>query len=184
MRIIAGSLKGRRLLSPPGDDLRVRPTSDRAREALFSILQRWPQGPFLDLFAGTGAVGLEAFSRGYGPVTCVEQGEPGWSCLERNLRGTGVQSLRKDASRLQASAFGPQAVVFLDPPYEAAEALWPALAERLRGWTAPDGVLVFETDRRTSLPAQPGWVLVETRDYGANRFHFWTLASAEGLQVG
>jgi 16S rRNA (guanine966-N2)-methyltransferase len=176
LRVIAGSLKGRRLASPPEADLRVRPTSDKAREALFSILQRWPQGPFLDLFAGTGAVGLEAWSRGYGPVACVEQGEPGWGCLERNRQGTDLQALRKDARKLEASAFQGQAVVFLDPPYEAAAALWPLLAPRLRGWLAPDGVLVFETERRTELEPQPGWALADRRDYGANRFHFWTLA--------
>ncbi|HJU84314.1 MAG TPA: RsmD family RNA methyltransferase [Holophagaceae bacterium] len=184
MRIIAGSLKGRRLAAPPEGDLRVRPTSDRAREALFSILQRWPQGPFLDLFAGTGAVGLEAFSRGFEPVVCVEQGEPAWGCLEKNLRGTMVRGLRKDASRLPADTFPPQAVVFLDPPYEMAEALWSALAERLRLWTSPEGVLVFETDRRTRLPEAAGWTLADLRDYGANRFHFWTLAQPRGLQVG
>jgi len=82
MRVVAGTLKGRRLVAPPPGDLRVRPTSDRAREALFSILQRWPQGPFLDLCAGTGAVGLEAHSRGYAPVVCLEAAEPGWTCLQ------------------------------------------------------------------------------------------------------
>lgn len=176
MRVIAGSLKGRRLATPPEGDLRVRPTSDRAREALFSILQRWPEGAFLDLFAGTGAVGLEACSRGYGPVTCVEQADPGWSCLERNRRDTSLVALRKDARKLGAGEFSDQAVVFVDPPYEAAEELWALLAPRLRDWTAADGVLVFETERRTRLLDQPGWALADLRDYGSNRFHFWTLA--------
>lgn len=174
MRIIAGSLKGRRLLAPPPGDQRVRPTSDRAREALFSILQRWPSGAFLDLCAGTGAVGLEAHSRGYAPTTCVEAAEPGWSCLLRNLGATGVKTLRADLRRLEDAAFVNQAVIFLDPPYDQAEALWTRLGPRLRHWIAPGGVLVFETDRKTTLELQMGWALAETREYGAARFHFWT----------
>ena len=171
MRVIAGRLKGRILAAPPEGDLRVRPTADRAREALFSILQRWPQGPFLDLFAGTGAVGVEAWSRGYGPVTCVESAEPGWSCLQKNLRGTDLRALRQDALKLAADAFPPQAVVFLDPPYALAAEAWHALAPRLRPWTREDGVVVVETDRTTDLELQPGFRLAEMRPYGAARFH-------------
>ena len=173
MRVIAGTLKGRRLWAPPPGDQRVRPTADRAREALFSILARWPGGPFLDLCAGTGAVGLEALSRGYGPVTCVEAAEPGWSCLLRNARDTALKSLRADLRRLGGTAFADQAVIFLDPPYDQSEALWARLGARLRGWIAPDGVLVFETDRQLKLELQMGWELAETREYGAVRFHFW-----------
>lgn len=173
MRVIAGSLKGRRLEAPPEGDLRVRPTSDRAREALFSILQRWPMGAFLDLFSGTGAVALEAWSRGYGPVTAVEKGEPGWGCLQRNLRGTDVQALRQDALDLKAGAFQGQAVIFADPPYAGAAKAWEALAPRARGWLDPGGVLVWETDSELALPPAPGWRLEGTRDYGRVRFHLW-----------
>ncbi|HJW33383.1 MAG TPA: RsmD family RNA methyltransferase [Holophagaceae bacterium] len=171
MRIIAGSIKGRKLVAPPGEDLRVRPTSDRAREALFSILQRWPQGPFLDLCAGTGAVGLEAWSRGYAPVTCVESGEPGWSALQANLKGTSVMALRKDVTQLAPGDFPPQAIVFLDPPYAQATSLWERLAPRLREWVRPDGLVVVETDRATTLELQTGLELAETRLYGAACFH-------------
>ena len=171
MRVIAGSLKGRRLDAPPDTDLRVRPTSDRAREALFSILQRWPVGGFLDLYSGTGAVALEAFSRGYGPVTAVEKGEPGWSCLQANLRGAAVQALRKDALALKAAAFQNLAIVFADPPYAEAAAAWTALAERVRGWLAPGGVAIWETESDLDLPPAPGWRLEGVRDYGRARFH-------------
>lgn len=173
MRVVAGTLKGRRLSPPPPGELNVRPTSDRAREALFSILQKWPMGPFLDLCAGTGAVGIEAHSRGFAPVVCVESGEPGWTCLQRNLAGLPVQGLRADLRRLGPGAFKGQAVVFLDPPYDLARALWVQQAQSLRAWIAPEGVLVFETDRKTTLELQPGWILAETREYGAARFHFW-----------
>lgn len=173
MRVIAGSLKGRRLDAPPEGDLRVRPTSDRAREALFSILQRWPQGAFLDLFSGTGAVALEAWSRGYGPVTAVEKGEPGWSCLQRNLRGTEVRALRSDALDLKPGAFQGLAVLFADPPYAGAGKAWEALSARARGWLDPEGVLVWETDSDLALAPAPGWRLESVRDYGRVRFHLW-----------
>ncbi len=172
MRVIAGTLKGRRLLSPPEGDTRVRPTSDRAREALFSILEKWPKGPCLDLFAGTGAVGLEAFSRGWDPVACVEKEPVALRCLEANLRGTPVRLVKGDALRLKADAFRDQALVFADPPYAAAAEAFQRLAPRLRDWTAPEGVLVWETDVRTELAAAAGWSLADRRDYGAARFHF------------
>ena len=176
MRVVAGTLKGRRLTPPPPGDLRVRPTADRAREALFSILQKWPQGPFLDLCAGTGAVGIEAHSRGYAPVACVEAGEPAWTCLQANLRGLPIQALRTDLRRLRPEAFLGQSVIFLDPPYDLAQALWPQVSRSLRSWVAPDGVLVLETDRKTKLELQPEWILAETREYGAAQFHFWVPA--------
>lgn len=172
MRVIAGSLKGRRLEAPPETDLRVRPTSDRAREALFSILQRWPQGAFLDLFSGTGAVALEAFSRGYGPVTAVEKGEPGWGCLSKNLRGTGVAAVKADALALKADRFAGLAIVFADPPYAEAATAWNALAARVKGWLDPGGLVVWETDSEVDLPAAEGWELESVRDYGKARFHF------------
>ena len=174
MRIIAGSLKGRRLVAPPEGNLQVRPTSDRAREALFSILQRWPTGPFLDLFSGTGAVALEAYSRGYGPVTAVEQGEPGWSCLRQNSRDAKVQAHRSDVLTLRADAFPKQAVIFADPPYARAVEVWEALGPRLQGWLEPGGILVWETGSDVDLPPLRGWRELEVRDYGRVRFHLFS----------
>ena len=176
MRVIAGTLKGRRIHPPPAGDLQVRPTSDRAREALFSILQRWDQGSFLDLCAGTGAVGLEALSRGYAPVTAVEGTENAGSCLRRNAAGTALSVVMRNALSLKSDHFSDLAVIFIDPPYEDAERFWAALSPRLRSWIAPSGVLVFETSRKTTLELQPRWELAETREYGAARFHFWTPA--------
>jgi 16S rRNA (guanine966-N2)-methyltransferase len=173
MRIIAGSLKGRRLQAP--GDLSVRPTADRAREALFSILQRWPQGPFLDLFGGTGAVALEALSRGYGPVTCVERDPGALACIRANARDTGLAVLARDVARLGADSFKDQAVVFADPPYEAGAGLWPLLAPRIAGWLAPGGVLVWEAGHPSQPPAAPGLELLEARRYGAAVFHIFRL---------
>jgi 16S rRNA (guanine966-N2)-methyltransferase len=130
-------------------------------------------GAFLDLCAGTGAVGLEAYSRGFAPVVCIESGEPGWSCLQKNLAGSPIRALRADVRRLEPDAFRDQAVIFLDPPYEMASALWNRQSRQLRSWISPEGVLVYETDRNTTLELQPGWILAETREYGAARFHLW-----------
>ena len=171
MRIIAGAIKGRRLQAP--EDLAVRPTADRAREALFSILQRWPQGSFLDLFAGTGAVALEAWSRGYAPVTCVERAPAALACIKANARGTSLQVLAKDVQRLSRDAFPPQSLIFADPPYEASAALWAATAPRIQDWLAPGGLLVWESGHPCSLPPPPGLELLEQRRYGAALFHLF-----------
>ncbi|HLO68593.1 MAG TPA: RsmD family RNA methyltransferase [Holophaga sp.] len=172
MRIIAGALKGRRLQAPPGTDL-VRPTSDRAREALFSILQKWPQGPFLDLYAGTGAVGLEAFSRGYGPVTCVERDPAALACLRRNAQGTALAVLAQDAARLRPASFGGLAVVFADPPYRDAPSAWAALAPLAKAWLAPGGILVFEAPAGVALAPAEGLEALGERRYGAASFHLF-----------
>ena len=170
MRIIAGSLKGRRLEGPLKGVLEVRPTSDRAREALFSILLRWPMGTFVDLFAGTGAVALEAHSRGFGPVVCVEAKPRPF--LHRNLELGGVSLVAKDTAKLGPDAFRGVAVIFADAPYERSVELWIKLAPLMHAWLAESGVLTWETDARTELPTQAGWRLVEARQYGTARFHF------------
>lgn len=172
MRIIAGSIKGRRLQAPPEGDARIRPTSDRAREALFSILQAWPQGSFLDLFAGTGAVGLEAWSRGYSPVTCVEKDGAACGLALANARGTGLRVLRQDVLRLGADAFRDLNLVFADPPYGDSGELFQRLAPRIRGWMTPGGILVWEAEQREELPPAAGWNEFDARRYGAARFHF------------
>lgn len=171
MRVIAGSLRGLNLRAPEGRD--VRPTADRAREALFSILQKRPQGPFLDLFAGTGAVGLEALSRGYAPVTCVERDPRALACLRANAGARPLAVLAQDVLRLKADAFRDLAVVFADPPYEAAASLWPALAPRAAAWLAADGILVFEAGAGTVLDPPGGLEALERRRYGAAEFHFF-----------
>jgi 16S rRNA (guanine966-N2)-methyltransferase len=173
VRIIAGSIKGRRLQAP---EAKVRPTADRAREALFSILRGWPQGPFLDLFAGTGAVALEAWSRGYGPVACVERDTAALACARLNARETGLSILAQDVLRLAKDAFPPQAVVFADPPYEASAELWRAMAPRVMPWLRADGLLVWETGHSTELAPPDGLELVASRRYGAAVFHLFRLA--------
>ena len=173
MRIIAGSLRGRRVQGPGAGNTRIRPTSDRAREALFSILQKWPTGGFLDLFGGTGAVAVEAWSRGYEPVACVEKSLEALAMIGANVQGTGVRVVRKDARKLPEGAFRELAVIFADPPYEDSLARWTELAAGLASWLLPGGVMVWETDHRTELPPSPQWELVDFRHYGAARFHIF-----------
>lgn len=171
MRIIAGSMKGRRLEGPEPGKLGVRPTADRPREALFSILQAWPVGSFVDLFSGTGAVALEAYSRGYAPVTAVEALPQPF--LRKNLSHGNIALLAKDVLALGPDSFVDVAVLFADPPYEQSGELWKRLSARIRPWVKPGGVLVWETEARTELDLSPDWQLLETRRYGSARFHFF-----------
>ncbi len=172
MRIIAGTLKGRRLATPEADSLLIRPTADRAREALFSILGAYPKGAFLDLYAGTGAVALEAFSRGYEPVICVEKSPEAHKLLRRNMEKTTIQVVESDVSRLKADRFKDVEIIFADPPYEHSLKQFENLSERIHAWIRPGGLLVWESDRATVLPESKFWRLVDQRRYGACSFHF------------
>jgi 16S rRNA (guanine966-N2)-methyltransferase len=172
MRVIAGSLKGRRLAVPPPGDLRIRPTSDRAREALFSILEAWPRGPFLDLFSGTGAVGLEAHSRGFSPVFCVEKDREALLLLRRNARGTDLDFRDTNALHLGPDAFRELGFVFADPPYAQSAAMLADLASRIRGWLRPEGLLVWESGAQVALPVPDGFEPLDRRRYGAAAFDF------------
>lgn len=174
MRVIAGMLRGRRLKTPPPGDQSIRPTSDMGREALFSILQRWPQGGFLDLFGGTGAVAVEAWSRGYAPVTCVEGSGDALTLIHANAVGTGVEVCRADILRMgRTGGYQDLAVIFADPPYALAQTAWEALAPVARSWIHANGVLVWETGNTVDLPEMPGWSLLEVRRYGPARLHFF-----------
>src|SRR5271154_4722398 len=138
MRVIAGTLRSRPLLAPAGQD--TRPTADRLRETLFNVLtqgavNRVARAAFLDLYAGSGAVGIEALSRGASSVTFVEQGAPALAVLQKNLANLGIRSAgvhieKKSVARYLRGATdkvtdkavaGPFGVVFLDPPYELAD---------------------------------------------------------------
>jgi 16S rRNA (guanine966-N2)-methyltransferase len=154
MRVIAGEWRGRPLQAPRGDA--TRPTSDRVREALFSILGPLDGARVLDLFAGSGALGLEALSRGAQSVTFVDDAAPALKVVRANLQTLGAvaEVRRGDALRFlgSASAGGAQYdLVFLDPPYRLAERLAPVLSEALPAVLAPGAVAVAESDRRAPL---------------------------------
>ncbi len=172
MRVIAGEFRSRPLNAPPGQD--TRPTADRLRETLFNILtqgatDRIAGKPFLDLYAGSGAVGIEALSRGASSVTFVEQAAPALAVLAGNLdnlglRGTRVRMEKKSVSRYLRGAVEKQApmpfsVLFLDPPYALAEE-YAATLQLLGGPAADlldeDALVVAEHRKKDPLAGQYG----------------------------
>jgi 16S rRNA (guanine(966)-N(2))-methyltransferase RsmD len=167
MRIIAGSYRSRRLDAPPG--LSTRPTSDRLRETLFNVLApRMMGAAFLDLYAGSGAVGLEALSRGAAKVTFVERAPAALKILRRNLEQLGVKSgyeVRAEsvAAFLRSAAKSTprprkNEVVFLDPPYDVIEeyAATLALLGGEHEMLAPGALVVAEHRRKQALAEQYG----------------------------
>ena len=179
MRIVAGSLKGRRLEGPDWDG--VRPTSDALRETLFNVLGPTVAGArVLDAFAGTGAVGLEALSRGASAVTFVEQDARAIRLLKRNIAHCGAENacaiIRDDFMKTRAQRIDSPTrydLVFLDPPYEipAIEAAL-AIAASL---TVPGGRVVFEHSRRRPLPERvPGAVRYRVLQAGDSALSFYT----------
>jgi 16S rRNA (guanine966-N2)-methyltransferase len=175
VRVIAGRYGGRRLQAPPGSA--TRPTSDRVREALFSILGARVAGArVLDLFAGSGALGLEALSRGAAAVTFVESAPAALRALRANVTALGAEAeiARADALKWLRSASGRARqydLVFLDPPYRQAEALGAVLSELLPAVLGPGALVVAESDRRA--PLELTIPTIDERRYGDTliRFH-------------
>jgi 16S rRNA (guanine966-N2)-methyltransferase len=182
MRIVGGRYRRRRLLAPVGDT--VRPTSDRAREALFNILSHGQLAtdgiPFtgkavLDAFAGTGALGLEALSRGAAEAVFIERDLEAVAVLRRNVATLGESAhseiIPGDATRPPRARL-KCAVVFIDPPYRSGLAA-PALeALEHAGWLMPDALAVVELGAREELPPPAGFTLLNERVYGAARLVF------------
>jgi 16S rRNA (guanine966-N2)-methyltransferase len=169
MRIVAGTRKGARIFAPAGP--RTRPTSDRVREALFSILGSVEGARVLDLFAGSGALGLEALSRGAASAVFVERDRAAVEAIERNvakLELAGASVVRADADRFLARERETYDLVFLDPPYEVVESLRMPLASHLPRILAPSGRAVLETAATVELDLA-SLVARTTRRYGSTR---------------
>lgn len=174
MRIGSGSLRGRRLMVAKG----VRPTGGRTKEALLS---RWqdslPESVFLDLFAGSGAVGLEALSRGAREVVFVERSAKVLRCLAGNCEGLAAERctlLRATLPRLPAALSMHRGFdhVFADPPYGFAA--YPELLERIAEILLPGGEAAVEHSRRQPLASAAGALVMTTaRDYGESRLSFY-----------
>lgn len=178
MRIVGGELRGRRLVSP--DDKAVRPTSDRTREALFNVLAHGDFGAFdlrearvLDLFAGTGALGLEALSRGASHALFVDESAASRGLIRENAETLGVTGriklYRRDATKLgprEGSAGPAFNLIFADPPYKKGLGE-KALLSALEGdWIAPDAVIVLEEDASADISIPDGLVEIDRRSYG------------------
>ena len=154
MRVVAGSLKGRRLQSPRGKE--TRPTQDRVREALFSVLGRVEGARVLDLFAGSGALAIEALSRGAAAATFVDSSRPAVAAIRRNL---AELELSAEVRHQTAEAFLARArrehrqydLVFLDPPYGTASRSRERLSAALSPVLAPQARVIAESDSRMPL---------------------------------
>ena len=171
MRVIAGTRKGHKLAAPRGLD--TRPTSDRVRESIFNLVGPVDATKVLDLFAGSGALGIEALSRGAASAVFVEHDADAVRTIERNLdrlRLTGARVVHGDALRTivqEATAGAKYDLVLVDPPYGMLTEIQPRLARHLPPLLAADGLVVFETDARTE-PELP--LAVRTsRKYGQTR---------------
>jgi len=180
VRIVGGRNRGRRLIAPKG--AATRPTSDRIREAIFNILAHGLHleldgCPVLDLFAGTGALGFEALSRGAGSVQFIENSNAAIDLIRANADALGEDAItvvRADVRRLGAAPTSddPAGLAFLDPPYGAQ--LIPAALEVLASpnWLADGAVLVVETSRDEILALPGAFELLEERNYGATKISF------------
>jgi len=182
MRVIAGTCKGRQLRSPGWEGL--RPTSDRLRETLFNVLAPRIEGArLLDLFAGTGAIGIEALSRGASHVTFVERDPRAVALIEDNLRHCGMAKgyaiIRGDAGRFLRTvpAGQPFDLIVLDPPY-AAEADTRVALAAAAGHLAGDGLLVLERGTRHTPPVVAGLERVRDLRSGDSTLSFYERRAA------
>ncbi len=185
MRVIAGQFRGRTLLAPPG--LRLRPTSDALRETLFNILgAKVPGAVFVDACAGTGAVGIEALSRGAAEAVFVEPSRPAVAALRANLArlpAAPAEIIVRPLPGALARLPRPADLLFLDPPYAAAEVYEASLAA-LGGQRAPDALrpeawVVAEHARRQDLAAAYGRLhRIRVVTQGDSQLSFYALAAA------
>lgn len=183
MRIVAGRHRGRLIEAPEGSD--IRPTSDRVRESLFNILEHRDWGPgglsvvsgarVLDGFCGTGALGLEALSRGAAHVTFMDKNRAALGLCRRNLDALGE---RAAADVLQGDCLKPVrpaepcGLILLDPPYKAGLATPALTALREAGWLLPGAICAVETEAGGDLDIPEGFERLDARKYGAARVHF------------
>ena len=185
MRVIAGSHRGRRLSGPQGTAL--RPTSDKVREAIFSILgPQVSRGRFLDLYAGTGAVGIEALSRGAAAVTFVESNPTAVQLLQENLRTCQLLD-RAQVYRGQTAAFlerndwwgDPYDVLFADPPYAAQDELDILIHAWRPGLLSEHAAVMIEQDSRAELPASIDHALLVRRyQYGDTALYLYDVSAS------
>jgi 16S rRNA (guanine966-N2)-methyltransferase len=181
MRIVGGRLKGRVLTAP--SSRAIRPTSERLRESIFDILEhRFPghiEGArVVDLFAGSGALAIEALSRGARFALLIDNGAEARALIRANVEAFALGGMtriwRADATRLgSAPAGGPFALAFLDPPYGQGLA-GPALASLIEGgWLEPDALLVVEEAAKAEIAPPAGLACVDERTYGDTRIAFF-----------
>jgi 16S rRNA (guanine966-N2)-methyltransferase len=183
MRIVGGTLRGRTLAAPKS--AAIRPTADRLRESLFNILAHAYGDPVsgarvLDLFAGTGALGIEALSRGADFTLFVDQGAEARALLRENVTALGLggrsRIFRRDATKLgPVHPLEPFSLVFLDPPYGQGLAQSALAAARGGGWLLPGALVVVEEAAKAQFAAPDGFIELERRAYDDTEFVFLRL---------
>jgi 16S rRNA (guanine966-N2)-methyltransferase len=177
MRIDAGSHKGVKLSAPEGED--TRPTSDRARQAVFNILAHTydaiRDAKVLDVFAGSGALGLEALSRGAERASFIESDRGAADCIKRNIAACREQPRAQlfvaDALRppRASASWAPCSLIFLDPPYGKGLIAPTLVALNASEWIAAEALIVAEADRKEALEPPPGFAVLDDRHYGKAR---------------
>ncbi|MCX8570698.1 MULTISPECIES: 16S rRNA (guanine(966)-N(2))-methyltransferase RsmD [Hyphomicrobiales] len=180
MRVVGGELRGRALATPR--DHAIRPTTDRAREAVFNVLahrfgDRLEGARVLDLFAGTGALGIEALSRGASYCVFIEETAEGRGLIRTNVETFGLTGrtkiFRRDATGLgDAGTLGPFGLVFADPPYGKGLGERALRSARAGGWLAPRALCVVEETASVAFEPGPGFSVVDERSYGETVVRF------------
>jgi 16S rRNA (guanine966-N2)-methyltransferase len=186
MRIIAGQFRGKQLATPRSDA--IRPTSDRLRETLFNILAHGYDDPVrdarvIDLFAGTGALGFEALSRGARFATFVDEGAEARGLIRTNIEamslGGRTRLFRRDATKLGAiGPIEPFSLAFLDPPYGKGLASLALASLANGGWLTDGALCVVEEASNAPLESPPSFQLADSRDYSGTTLRFLIFASA------
>ena len=186
MRIVGGRLKGRVLSAP--SSRAIRPTSERLRESIFDILEHRFPGQIegarvVDLFAGTGALAIEALSRGARFALFVDNGAEARALLRANVEALALGGVtriwRADATKLGASpAGGPFALAFVDPPYGQGLAHPALVALTEGGWLEPNALCIVEEAGKAEIPAPVGLALIDERLYGDTRIAIFQASAA------
>ncbi len=180
MRVVGGDLRGRALATPR--DHAIRPTTDRAREAVFNVLAHrfgdsLDGARVLDLFAGTGALGIEALSRGASYCVFIEESAEGRGLIRTNVESFGLTGrtkiFRRDATGLgEAGTMAPFGLVFADPPYGKGLGELALRSARAGGWLAPGALCVVEETASVAFEPGPGFTVLDERSYGETVVRF------------
>lgn len=176
MRIIAGRHKGRNLITLKGDT--TRPSSDRMKEALFNQLGPFfDSGYFLDCFSGSGAVGLEAISRGMEHATLIEKDAQAFKIIKKNIEVLEVQNqtnlLRGDAKHILMTLKDKYDIIFMDPPYDYKGL--ESIMEISKNLLKQSGLLIVETHKDTVLSEVSGLIQYDQREYGLAKLHYYRM---------
>ena len=191
MRVVGGKLRGRNLAAPQSQA--IRPTADRLRETLFNILAHAYDDPVtgarvLDLFAGTGALGIEALSRGAAFALFVDDGAEARALLRENVAALGLggtsKVFRRNAAKLgDPNPLAPFSLAFLDPPYGQGLAAAALNSARAAGWLTPDALIVVEDETKAQFAAPEGFRELDRRRYDDTEFVFLRLSESQSALV-